>query len=251
MVARNSDDKLIRRPLSPHLQVYRWPISMALSIVASRHRRRAGRRHAAADLVAGRGGDLGSRRSPAVQWFLATPIGLLLLFGWSAGAVLPFLRRHPPSGVGRRLRLRATLVRPIRLGGGDRNGGGDAAALDRRPRGVVRRRHGKSSTHRHHALAARPRARPGLGQGGRDALVGAAADLARAGAADAVVPLRHDPHARRDARRRRFLDGWSASDRVDDRAGDRHLPPPAGRAPGGDRGLCAQRRGCVSARSCW
>jgi len=32
MVARNSDGKLIRRPLSPHLQVYHWPISMALSI---------------------------------------------------------------------------------------------------------------------------------------------------------------------------------------------------------------------------
>ena len=32
MVARNSDGTLIRRPLSPHLQVYRWPISMAMSI---------------------------------------------------------------------------------------------------------------------------------------------------------------------------------------------------------------------------
>ena len=32
MVARNSDGKLVRRPLSPHLQVYRWPLSMALSI---------------------------------------------------------------------------------------------------------------------------------------------------------------------------------------------------------------------------
>ena len=32
MVARNSDGKLIGRPLSPHLHVYRWPISMAVSI---------------------------------------------------------------------------------------------------------------------------------------------------------------------------------------------------------------------------
>ena len=32
MVARNTDGKLVRRPLSPHIQVYRWPISMALSI---------------------------------------------------------------------------------------------------------------------------------------------------------------------------------------------------------------------------
>ncbi len=32
MVARNSDGQLVRRPLSPHVQVYRWPLSMALSI---------------------------------------------------------------------------------------------------------------------------------------------------------------------------------------------------------------------------
>jgi succinate dehydrogenase / fumarate reductase cytochrome b subunit len=32
MVARDSSGKLVRRPLSPHIQVYRWPISMALSI---------------------------------------------------------------------------------------------------------------------------------------------------------------------------------------------------------------------------
>ena len=32
MVARNTDGKLVRRPLSPHLQIYRWPISMGLSI---------------------------------------------------------------------------------------------------------------------------------------------------------------------------------------------------------------------------
>lgn len=31
-VARSGDDKLVRRPLSPHLQVYRWPVSMVLSI---------------------------------------------------------------------------------------------------------------------------------------------------------------------------------------------------------------------------
>lgn len=32
MVGRRSDGKLIARPMSPHLQVYRWPVSMALSI---------------------------------------------------------------------------------------------------------------------------------------------------------------------------------------------------------------------------
>lgn len=32
MVARRSDGELVTRPLSPHLQNYRWPVSMALSI---------------------------------------------------------------------------------------------------------------------------------------------------------------------------------------------------------------------------
>jgi succinate dehydrogenase / fumarate reductase cytochrome b subunit len=83
MVARNSDDKLISRPLSPHLQVYRWPISMALSI---------GHRVTGVGLgigallltwwlVAAAVSDAAFER---VQWFLATPIGMLLLLGWSA-----------------------------------------------------------------------------------------------------------------------------------------------------------------------
>ncbi|MGH7153221.1 MAG: succinate dehydrogenase, cytochrome b556 subunit, partial [Acetobacteraceae bacterium] len=32
MVARSSDGTLVRRPLSPHVQVYKWPVSMMLSI---------------------------------------------------------------------------------------------------------------------------------------------------------------------------------------------------------------------------
>jgi succinate dehydrogenase / fumarate reductase cytochrome b subunit len=89
MVARNSDHKLISRPLSPHLQVYRWPLSMALSIG---HR------------VTGVGLGLGTLLMTwwlvaaavsddgfaAVQWFLATPIGLLLLFGWTAALFFHF-----------------------------------------------------------------------------------------------------------------------------------------------------------------
>ena len=120
MVARNSDGKLIRRPLSPHLQVYRWPISMALSIA---HR------------ITGVGLGVGTllltwwlvaaavseRRSTRVQWFLATPIGMLLLFGWTLALFFHFFAGHPPSGLGCRLRLREALVRPFRLGGGDRD----------------------------------------------------------------------------------------------------------------------------------
>jgi succinate dehydrogenase / fumarate reductase cytochrome b subunit len=82
MVARNSDGKLISRPLSPHLQVYRWPISMALSIL-----------HRASGIALGVGTLLltwwlvAAATSPeafaTAQGFIASPIGLLLLFGWT------------------------------------------------------------------------------------------------------------------------------------------------------------------------
>jgi succinate dehydrogenase / fumarate reductase cytochrome b subunit len=89
MVARNTDGKLIRRPLSPHLQVYRWPVSMAISIL---HR------------VTGVGLGLGTLlltwwlvaaavsddAFARVQWFLATPIGMLLLFGWTLSLCFHF-----------------------------------------------------------------------------------------------------------------------------------------------------------------
>jgi len=82
MVARNSDDKLIRRPLSPHLQVYRWPISMALSI---------GHRVSGVGLAIGTllmtwwlvAAAVSDRAFANVQWFLGSWLGLLLLFGWS------------------------------------------------------------------------------------------------------------------------------------------------------------------------
>ena len=32
MLGRKSDGELVARPLSPHLQNYRWPVSMTLSI---------------------------------------------------------------------------------------------------------------------------------------------------------------------------------------------------------------------------
>jgi len=83
MVARNSDGKLIARPLSPHLHVYRWPISMAVSI---------GHRITGVGLGIGTllltwwlvAAAVSDQAFATVQWFLATPIGLLLLFGWTA-----------------------------------------------------------------------------------------------------------------------------------------------------------------------
>jgi succinate dehydrogenase / fumarate reductase, cytochrome b subunit len=89
MVARNTDGKLVRRPLSPHLQVYRWPLSMALSIS---HR------------ITGVGLSVGTilltwwlvaaatsdEAFNHVQWFLGSVIGLILLFGWSAALIFHF-----------------------------------------------------------------------------------------------------------------------------------------------------------------
>lgn len=89
MVARTSDGKLVRRPLSPHVQVYRWPISMALSIL-----------HRVTGVGLGLGTLLltwwlasaasGEAAYTKIQGFIGSPIGLLLLFGWSAALIFHF-----------------------------------------------------------------------------------------------------------------------------------------------------------------
>lgn len=86
MVARNSDGKLIRRPLSPHLQIYRWPLSMALSIS-----------HRATGIALSVGAVMltwwlvaaavSDRAFAAVQWFLGSWLGIICLLGWSASLV--------------------------------------------------------------------------------------------------------------------------------------------------------------------
>jgi succinate dehydrogenase / fumarate reductase cytochrome b subunit len=70
------------RPLSPHLQVYRWPLAMALSIL-----------HRASGIALCAGAVLlvwwlcaaaeGPSAYGGMQHFLGSIIGLLLLFGWS------------------------------------------------------------------------------------------------------------------------------------------------------------------------
>ncbi len=82
MVARNTDGKLVRRPLSPHVQVYRWPLSMALSIL-----------HRITGVALGVGTLLmtwwliAAASSDAAfataERFIGSPTGLLLLFGWT------------------------------------------------------------------------------------------------------------------------------------------------------------------------
>jgi len=89
MTARNSEGKLVRRPLSPHLQVYRWPVSMALSIL---HRISGvalgvGTLLLTWWLVAAASADDVFDRA---QWFMGSAIGLLLLFGWSVALIFHF-----------------------------------------------------------------------------------------------------------------------------------------------------------------
>jgi succinate dehydrogenase / fumarate reductase, cytochrome b subunit len=82
MVARTSDGRLVRRPLSPHLQVYRWQITTILSIL-----------HRMTGIALGVGTLLltwwlvaaatSAESFATVQGFIGSPIGLLLLFGWT------------------------------------------------------------------------------------------------------------------------------------------------------------------------
>ena len=86
MVSRNTDGKLVRRPLSPHLQIYKPQITSALSIF---HRitgvaLAAGSLLMVAWLVS-------AATSPEaydrVRDFTASWFGQLLMFGWTAALI--------------------------------------------------------------------------------------------------------------------------------------------------------------------
>ncbi len=82
MVGRASDGRLVRRPLSPHLMDYRLQFSTVLSGL-----------HRITGLGLGVGTLLltwwlvAAATSPeayaTAQWFIGSPIGLLMLFGWT------------------------------------------------------------------------------------------------------------------------------------------------------------------------
>jgi succinate dehydrogenase / fumarate reductase cytochrome b subunit len=102
MVARNSDGKLVRRPLSPHVQVYRWPLSMALSIT---HRITGvglgiGTLLLTLWLLTAATSEGGFER---FQYFLGSAFGLFLLFCWSLSLVFHLLSgmRHLWMDTGR------------------------------------------------------------------------------------------------------------------------------------------------------
>lgn len=102
MVARNSDGKLVRRPLSPHVQVYRWPLSMALSIT---HRITGvglgiGTLLLTGWLATAATSEAGFER---FQAFLGSAFGLFLLFCWSLSLVFHLMTglRHLWMDTGR------------------------------------------------------------------------------------------------------------------------------------------------------
>lgn len=95
MMARTSDGRLTRRPLSPHLQVYRPQITTVLSIM----HRFAGIALSAGMLlyVAWLAGAAHSAAGyQAVAGFIGSWIGLLLMFGWTVALFFHLLNgiRH-------------------------------------------------------------------------------------------------------------------------------------------------------------
>jgi succinate dehydrogenase / fumarate reductase cytochrome b subunit len=82
MVARNSEGKLVRRPLSPHLQIYKPQITSVLSIL----HRISGVALAVGTLVLVWwlvAVAAGKQSYDTVQAFLGSPIGWIVLFGWT------------------------------------------------------------------------------------------------------------------------------------------------------------------------
>jgi succinate dehydrogenase / fumarate reductase, cytochrome b subunit len=70
------------QPLSPHLQIYRWQLTSVLSIL---HRFTGVALAVGAILLVswiGAASD-GPQSFTEMQWFLASPLGLILMFGWS------------------------------------------------------------------------------------------------------------------------------------------------------------------------
>jgi succinate dehydrogenase / fumarate reductase cytochrome b subunit len=83
MVGRTSDGRLVQRPISPHLQVYKWPISMASSILhrATGIALSVGTLLLVWWLVAAATSD---DAYASVSGFMRSFIGVIVLLGWTA-----------------------------------------------------------------------------------------------------------------------------------------------------------------------
>ena len=216
-----AETKARERPLSPHLQIYRWPLPMMMSIAASHHRRRALFRHAPARLVADRGG-VRPRRLLALQRLhqllvrAADPVRLHL------GADPSHARRHPPSDLGHRPRLRAERARVARAGDHRRIGRRSRCCSGSSATSSSEARDERSDKDMRTPLGAR--ARPRLGPGRHRAFLVAAPDRGRQRAAD--HRLRRDPGvAARPQPGRRAADPRLAAGRDHHAAVHRHRSP--------------------------
>lgn len=89
MVAHTSDGKLVRRPLSPHLQVYRPQITSIMSIMnrVTGIATSVGTLLLVWWLVAAASGP---GPYQAMQGFVGSPIGLFVLFGWTLSLLFHF-----------------------------------------------------------------------------------------------------------------------------------------------------------------
>ncbi|HYM71964.1 MAG TPA: succinate dehydrogenase, cytochrome b556 subunit [Stellaceae bacterium] len=99
------------RPLSPHLQIYRWQLTSVMSIL---HRASGVALSVGTILLVwwlGAASD-GPEPYAAVQHFLGSWLGLLLLFGWSAALFYHLCNgiRHLVWDTGRGLDLRSVYV---------------------------------------------------------------------------------------------------------------------------------------------
>lgn len=100
-----------QRPLSPHLQIYRWQLTSVLSIL-----------HRAAGIALSAGTILlvwwlvaaanGPESFESAQWFLGSPIGLFLLFLWSVALFYHLCNgvRHLWWDTGHGLDLRSVYI---------------------------------------------------------------------------------------------------------------------------------------------
>ena len=95
MVGRTSDGKLVRRPLSPHLQVYKPQVTTVTSIL---HRVTGvalgvGTLELVWWLVAAATSDAAYARA---SWFISSWLGILMLIGWTVALWYHFLNgiRH-------------------------------------------------------------------------------------------------------------------------------------------------------------
>jgi len=100
-----------QQPLSPHLQVYRWQLTSVMSIL---HRFTGIALAIGAILLVswiGAASD-GPDSFVGMQWFLASPLGLILMFGWSVALFYHLCNgiRHLWWDTGRGLELKSVYA---------------------------------------------------------------------------------------------------------------------------------------------